>query len=97
MKTMDDVKKIISRQMVNLHRLYGVKQLEIFGSYARGEQREDSDIDVLVEFDQPVSLLEVTGLEQYLSEKLEIRVDVVLKRSVRPELRDIILDEAVSV
>jgi len=74
---------------------YGVKRIELLGSYVRGEQREDSDLDVLVEFDRPVSLLDVVGLEQFLSDTLQTKVDVVLRRSVRPELKEIILKEAV--
>lgn len=69
----------------------------MFGSYVRGEQREDSDVDVLVEFDREVSLLDVSGLQIYLSEQLGVKVDVVLRRSVRKELKDVIFTEAIPV
>jgi len=95
MQELSSIKKKISRLKSELMKQYGVKRIELFGSYVRGEQREDSDLDVLVEFDRPVSLLDVVGLEQFLSDILQTKVDVVLRRSVRPELKEIILKEAV--
>jgi predicted nucleotidyltransferase len=97
MKSLDEIKSIIAGRMEEMQRRYGVCGIEIFGSYVRGEQKKDSDLDVLVEFDRPVDLLEVVGLEMFLSEALQIKTDVVLKRSIRPELKDIILGEAVPV
>lgn len=62
----------------------------IFGSYARGEQNENSDIDILIDFDMKVDLLELIGLEQELSELLGIKVDLVTLRSVNPRLKSYI-------
>ncbi|MBI4725663.1 nucleotidyltransferase family protein [candidate division TA06 bacterium] len=97
MKTMAEIKETLSKLKDEIHRRYGVSRLEIFGSYARGEQRVDSDLDVLVEFDREVSLFDVAGLQIYLSEQLGAKADVVLRRSVRKELKDIIFAEAVPV
>ncbi len=97
MKSVEEIKRKISVLMNVLHKDYGVSRIELFGSYVRGEQREDSDLDVLVDFDREVSLLDVVGLEIFLSESLGIKVDIVLRRSVRPELKEIILSEAVPV
>jgi len=96
-KTFEEIKSQIEPLKGDLHRLYGVSRIEIFGSYVRGEQREHSDLDTLVDFDRPVSLLDVAGLEVFLCEHLGVKVDVVLRRSVRSELREIIFNEAVSV
>ncbi len=96
-KTFEEIKSQIEPLKGDLHRIYGVSRIEIFGSYARGEQLEESDLDVLVDFDRPVSLLDVAGLEIFLSEQLHTKVDVVLRRSVRPELREIIFNEAVPI
>ena len=63
----------------------------------RGEQEQKSDIDLLADILRPISLLEMVGAEIYLSEVLKIKVDLVPKRSVREELRDNILEEAVSI
>lgn len=65
--------------------------------YVRGEQRDYSDVDVLLDFDREVSLWDVVGLELFLSDNHGKRVDVVLRRSVRKELKEIIFAEAVPV
>ena len=69
----------------------------IFGSIARGEQGQQSDIDLLADILRPISLLELVGAELYLNEILEAKVDLVPKRDVREELREIILREAIAV
>lgn len=97
MKTIDEIKRRLSLLKEIIHKDYGVSNIELFGSYVRGEQRMDSDIDVLVEFDRNVSLLDVSGLQIYLTDELGIKTDVVLKRSVRKELKDVIFAEAIPV
>ena len=97
MKNIQEIRRQLSSLKDPIHKDYGVSSLEVFGSFVRGEQREDSDIDVLVEFDRDVSLLDVASLQIFLTEHLGIKTDVVLKRSVRKELKDIILAEAVPV
>ena len=97
MKNVDELKRQIFALKSRLHNDYGVSKIELFGSYVRGEQRIDSDIDVLVEFDRDVSLLDVARLQIYLTDELGIKTDVVLRRSVREELKDIIFAEAVTV
>ena len=97
MKNLEEIKRDLSALKKEIHAHYGVSNIEVFGSYVRGEQRDDSDLDVLVEFDRRVDLLDVSGLQILLSEALGLKVDVVLKRSVRPELKGIILGEAVPV
>lgn len=97
MKTIEEIKKQINALKKKLHTDYGVSGIEVFGSYVRGEQREDSDLDILVEFDREVSLLDVVGLELFLSDTIGVKTDVVLRRSVRKELKDIIFKEAVPV
>lgn len=97
MKTMNEIKTIIRRQSANLKENYGLRVVGIFGSYARGEQRSESDIDLLVEILKPISLLELVGAEIYLSEILGVQVELVPKRSVREEARETISREAVAI
>jgi uncharacterized protein len=97
MKTMEQLRTQLEALKVKVHRDYGVSKMEVFGSYVRGEQREDSDLDVLVEFDRDVSLLDLVGFEQFVSDTLGVKVDAVPRRSVREELRGIIFSEAVQV
>ena len=97
MKTIEEIKRKLSLLKETIHKDFGVSRLEVFGSYVRGEQRKDSDLDVLVDFDREVSLLDVVGLEYFLSDNLGMKVDVVLRRSVRKELKDIVFSEAVLI
>jgi len=92
---LDKVKKILENHKKTLGPNFGVKEIGIFGSYVRGEQRDRSDVDVLVEFDEPVSLLGVVKLENYLSDLLHIKVDLVPKKDIRQELREGILKETI--
>lgn len=71
--------------------------LEIFGSYARGEEKEGNDIDVLVRFGEGASLFELVGVGYYLEEILGVPVDVVSERALHPMLKDNVLKELVPV
>jgi len=75
----------------------GVKELSIFGSLARGEATEASDIDILVEYepDTPLSFFRVCDLRYRLEELLETTVDLVTAGGLRPEIRDEVLSEAI--
>lgn len=97
MKNIEEIKRELATLKEILHRDYGISRIEVFGSYVRGEQRPESDLDVLVDFDREVSLLDVIGLEQFLTDNVGIKTDVVLRRSVRNELKEIIFGEAVPV
>ncbi len=76
---------------------YKVKNIGIFGSYVRGEHRAKSDLDVLVEYDNPVSLLQIVALENHLTALLGVKVDLVPRRNIRKELKESILKEMVLV
>ncbi|MQY78741.1 MAG: nucleotidyltransferase [Bacteroidetes bacterium] len=73
--------------IINILRPYSPTKIGIFGSYARNEAQEESDLDLLVDFRKTVSLLDLVGLEIELSEQLGIKVDLVTERSVNPRLR----------
>ena len=76
----------------------GVTSLALFGSVARGETTDGSDVDLLVEFDRPVGLFELGGLSEHLKELLGVqRVDLVLRRAVFDELKEEIFSEAIDV
>lgn len=97
MEKLDKIRTIIRKNRDVLAEKYGVAVVGVFGSYVRGEQREKSDIDLLVDILRPISLLEIVGAEIYLSEILGVKVDLVPKRDVREELRETILAEAVAI
>jgi predicted nucleotidyltransferase len=76
---------------------YRVNSLGLFGSYVRREQRPESDIDLLVAFDDPPSLLKFIELENYLTDLLGVKVDLVLKDALKPMIEKRILSEVVQV
>jgi predicted nucleotidyltransferase len=96
-KTLDDLRAALRDQLPELRHRYGLRSMEVFGSYVRGEQRPDSDLDLLVEFDpaKKRSLYDLVALEQHLSDLLDVRVDLVEKRGIKPALRTRIIAEAV--
>jgi len=97
MKALEEIKNIINQHRNVLADKYGVAVVAAFGSYVRGEQKRESDIDLLAEILRPISLLELAGAEIYLSDILGTKVDLVPKRSVREELKESILKEAVAL
>jgi uncharacterized protein len=74
---------------------YGVRTLSLFGSVARGEAEEDSDVDLVVEFFRPVGFFELVRLKRALEEILGRHVDLATPKSLKPQLRERILNEAV--
>ncbi|SMP05804.1 hypothetical protein SAMN06265339_0323 [Desulfurobacterium pacificum] len=79
---LEKAKKILREHKQELKEKYGVKSLSIFGSYARGEQRENSDIDIVVEFEKPIGL-KFFELADYLESLLKLKVDLLTKTAIR--------------
>ena len=76
---------------------YHTSTIEVFGSYIKKLQNPNSDLDILVTFSKTPSLIKFIELENFLSDKLGIKVDLVMKDSLKPRLRNSIIDTAVSV
>jgi hypothetical protein len=74
---------------------YKVRTLEVFGSFLRGEERRGSDLDLLVTFDEVPTLFRFVALENYLSDELGVKVDLVMKDSLKPAIGKYILTESV--
>ncbi len=81
------------KEIVSILARYRVKKIAIFGSYARGEASPESDIDILVEFSERKSLLDLVGIEQELSETLGVKADLLTEKSISPYLIDRIKKE----
>lgn len=96
-QAVDDIRRTLQDHIGGLSEKYGIKSLELFGSYVRGEQKRRSDIDILVEFDQGRSptLFSFVALEQELTDLLGVKVDLVEKCTLKPGLRNRIVHEAV--
>ena len=76
---------------------FGVTELALFGSTARDEARDDSDVDILVSFDGPATSARYFGVQFYLEDQLGCSVDLVTEKALRPELRPFIEKEAIHV
>jgi len=72
---------------------FGIKSIGIFGSYIRGEQNNESDVDILIETEKPISLFDLVELEDFLSELLGKKVDLVLRDELKPSIGKNILKE----
>lgn len=93
MKNFQSVKETIKKHESELKRKYRLKRLGLFGSFVRGEQKKGSDIDILVEFEKPISLFEFIGLEEDLETALGSKVDLVSKKALKFHLGKYILEE----
>ena len=95
MKTLDEIKDILKSHKEELEKKYKVKEIGIFGSFVKGEQKETSDLDILVEFETVPGLLKFLELEIYLEELLDTKVDLVRKQAIKPRLKNEVLKEVV--
>lgn len=93
--TLAEIKNRLQLQKPYLYEKYSVTEIGIFGSYVRGEQKSDSDVDILITLTDPprISLLDLVGLEHYLSDLLERKVDVAIKKNLRKRIGKRILSE----
>ena len=83
----------ITKQRKELQRRYGVSEIGVFGSVARGEEQTTSDVDILVSFANPVDLFTFLELKEYLETLLKREVDLVTEKALKPTMRDRILRE----
>ncbi len=97
MKTLNEIKELIEIHKDELSQQYGLKEIGVFGSYVRGSQREDSDLDILIEFEKPVGFVKFLRLESKLSELLGVRVEMVTKKALKPFIGKRILQEVIYV
>ncbi len=79
-----------------LRERYGVRRIGLFGSVVRSDATPASDVDVLVEFERPVGFFEFLRLEEYLTERLGRKVDLVSRKALKPRIGACILDEVVN-
>jgi hypothetical protein len=97
-KTLDEIKELLIKHKKKIRDRFKAEVIGIFGSYVRGEQKEGSDIDVLVKFDEGATLFELVGLSIYLEEILGVKkVDVIPYDAIREEIKDKIFKEMVYI
>lgn len=94
MKTRQEIARTPKQHKFFLAKQFGVSRIGIFGSYVRGEESRESDIDILVEFGQPIGW-EFIDLKEFLERVLAMKVDLVTERAIKPRMRERILKEVV--
>ena len=99
MKSLAEIKQVLKAQKPYLAEKYGVTEIGLFGSYVRGEQRSDSDLDILIELTDPprVDLFDLVNLKYYLGELTGIEVDISIKQNLRKRIGRHILSEVIPV
>ena len=95
MNDLERVREVLQKHRKELEEMYHVKSIGVFGSFVRGEQKKGSDIDILVEFKKPIGFFKFLELEEYLSNLLGIRVDLVSRKALKPRIGKHILREVV--
>lgn len=97
MKVLGLIKKTLKENKLILEKKFKIKEIGIFGSYVRNEQEENSDLDILIEFYEPISFFTFIDIEEYLTELLGIKVDLVSKKALKPRIGKFILDELILI
>ncbi|MGH7791771.1 MAG: nucleotidyltransferase family protein [Thermodesulfobacteriota bacterium] len=97
MKTKEEILGILKNEFSYLNNKYSVKKLGLFGSYSRGEQTPKSDIDLLVEFENPIGFFKYIELEDYLSEKIGAKVELVTDDALKPIVRPYVMENIIYV
>lgn len=97
MKKLEEIKNILSDHKDELKEKYGVNEIGIFGSYIQDMQKMTSDVDILVEFQKTIDLLTFVHIKNYLSELLNVNVDLVMKKALKPNIGQRILKKVVYV
>jgi len=90
-------KRKLAETLPLLRDRYKVESIGVFGSYVKNQQREGSDLDVLVVFSETIDLFTLVELQNFLTELLQVKVDLTLQRSLKPRIREKILREVVYV
>lgn len=93
----DDALRILTAAGPEIVSRFGVKQLRLFGSTARDEAREDSDVDILVEFEGPATFDGYFSLLHYLEERLGCGVDLVTEKGLKERVRPFVEKDAIHV
>ena len=93
MKKSAEITDILKQNLKNLKNDYYLQTMGIFGSFVKGNQNQNSDLDILVEFEKPIGLIKFLKLENDLSRILGVKVDLVMKKALKPNIGKRILEE----
>jgi len=88
---------ILRKNKKDLESKFGLKRIGVFGSFARGEQKKRSDVDILVEFSEVVGMFKFLEVQEHLEKLLGRKVDLVTKKALKPYIKERILKQVVYV
>jgi predicted nucleotidyltransferase len=94
---LEEIIALLRKEKTFLKKKYKINEIGIFGSYVRGDQEKDSDIDILIDKDEAIGLLKLANLQNYLSSLIGIKVDLVIRKSLKSHIGKNILNEVVYV
>jgi hypothetical protein len=97
MNSLEDIKNILNGHKKELQTKFRVKNIGVFGSYVRGENKSESDLDILVEFDEPVGLFAFMDLEDYIENLVHTKIDLVSAKALKPRIGQRVLKEVVYI
>jgi predicted nucleotidyltransferase len=92
-----EISKKLRENKKEMERKYSINSLGVFGSYARGEQRSGSDLDILVDFIETPGFFKFLELEEYLEQLLGVKVDLVSRDALKPRIGQFILKELIPI
>lgn len=95
MKSKKEVLRALKEELPRLREKFNVKSIGLFGSWVRDEQTKQSDVDVLVKFEKPIGFFKFVEIEDYLSERLGVKVDLVTPDALKPLIKPQVEKEAV--
>ena len=95
MNSREDILRALKEELPHIRKEFHVNSVGLFGSYARGEQKKGSDVDILVEFEKPVGFFKFIELEDYLSKKIGAKVELVTPDALKPLMKPSIMGETV--
>lgn len=97
MQNLETIKKLLAQHKRELRNKFKVKEIGIFGSCVKNEQKKNSDVDILVEFVKAPSFFTFVELENYLSDILGVKVDLVMRSALKPAIGEHILNEVLYI
>lgn len=97
MKSNLKLTKEIKERVISFLKECGAKKISIFGSYVRGEATSESDLDIIAEFDESISLLDIVSFEMDLSEQIGIKVELLTEKAISPYIIEEVLEEAIVI
>lgn len=93
----EEVKKIVAEEKNEIRKQFKAEIIGIFGSYARGDNYPDSDLDLLIDLDVGATLFDLVGVQLFFEDRLGCKVDVVTRRGLREEIREYVYNDLISL